>query len=135
MVQLGPQASTLLPGNSFALDRLCLECVDPKGISAMVACRLIALNKCPGVRPIAVGETARRIIGKAIATAVSNDIQEAAGPLQVCAGHLSGCEAAVHAMHQVFQSSDTKAVILVDACNARRTGRLLYETSYTSVPH
>ena len=29
--------------------RLCLEYVDPSGISALVACRLIALDKCPGV--------------------------------------------------------------------------------------
>ena len=65
--------------------RLCSEYVDPNGISALVACRLIALDKCPGVRPIGVGETARAI-GKAIATAIGNDIQEAAGPLQVCAG-------------------------------------------------
>ena len=60
----------------------------------------------------------QRVIGKAIAAALSNDIQEAAGPLQVCAGYLSGCEAAVHAMHQVFQSPSTERVILVDTCNA-----------------
>ena len=29
--------------------RLCSEYVDPSGISALVACRLIALDKCPGV--------------------------------------------------------------------------------------
>ena len=98
--------------------RLCSEYVDPNGISALVACRLIALDKCPGVRPIGVGETARRVIGKAIATATGNGIQEAAGPLRVCAGHLSGCEVVVHAMHHVFHSSNTEAVILVDACNA-----------------
>ena len=84
----------------------------------MVACRLIALDKCPGERPIGVGETVRRVTGKAIATVLNNDIQEAAGPLQVCAGHLLGCEAAVHAMHQVFQSPNTEGVILVDASNA-----------------
>ena len=43
---------------------------------------------------------------------------DAAGPLQVCAGHLAGCEAAVHAMRQVFDASDTNAIILVDASNA-----------------
>ena len=41
--------------------------VDPKSIEAFVACRLIALNKNPGVRPIGVGEILRRIIGKTIA--------------------------------------------------------------------
>ena len=78
--------------------RLSTTLVDPRGLSAVVACRLIALEKCPGVRPICIGETVRRIIGKAIATTITEDIQEAAGPLQVCAGHVSGCEAAVHAM-------------------------------------
>ena len=81
-----------------------------------MACRLIALDKCPGVCPIGIGETVRHLIGKVIA--LSNDIQKAAGPLQVCAGHLSGCEAAVHAMHEVFQAPSTEGVILVDASNA-----------------
>ena len=94
---------------------------------------MIALDKCPGVRPIGVGETARRVIGKAIATAISNDIQEAVGPLQVCAGHLAGCEAAVRAMHQVFQSPSTEAVILVDACNAFNS--LNRENALRNIPH
>ena len=102
---------------SFAR-RICTHYVDPMGLSAFVACRLIALDKCPGVRPIGIGETTRRFIGKAIMNAISDNIQEAAGPLQVCAGHLSGCEAAVHAMRQVFQSPDTEATLLVDASNA-----------------
>ena len=89
--------------------RICSCFVDPI---------IIALDKCPGVRPIGIGETARRIMGKAIAAAINDDIQDAAGPLQVCAGHLSGCEAAVHAMRQVFEAPDTDAVILVDASNA-----------------
>jgi hypothetical protein len=37
-------------------------------------------------------------------------------PDKSCAGHSSGCEAAVHAMHQVFEDADV--VILVDATNA-----------------
>ena len=53
-----------------------------------------------------------------IAKFLCDDTQEAAGPLQLCAGHKSGCESAVHAMHQVFESSETEAVILVDATNA-----------------
>ena len=92
--------------------------VDPSGLSAFVACRLIALDKCPGLRPIGIGETVRRIIGKAIAITITEDIQKAAGPLQVCAGHISGCEAAVHAMCQVYDSQQTEAVLLVDASNS-----------------
>ena len=98
--------------------RICTCYVDPSGLTAFVACRLIALDKCPGVRPIGIGETARRLIGRAIARVLSDDIQAAAGPLQLCAGHQSGCESAVHAMRQVFESSETEAIILVDVTNA-----------------
>ena len=98
--------------------RICTTLVDQSGVKTFVACRLVALDKCPGVRPIGIGEVARRIIGKAIARVLSNEIQEATGPLQTCSGHLSGCEAAVHAMHQVFEDSDAEGVILVDATNA-----------------
>ena len=34
--------------------RLCTDYVDPAGLTAFTACRLIALDKCPGVRPIGV---------------------------------------------------------------------------------
>ena len=107
--------------------------VDPSGLSAFVACRLISLNKCPGVRPIGIGETVRRIIGKAIASTITEDIQEAAGPLQVCAGHISGCEAAVHAMRQVYESQQTEAVILVDASNHLIVMQL--STTFSSYAH
>ena len=112
-------ASTeLCDGLAAVARRICTTYVDPSTLTAFVACRLIPLDKCPGVRPIGIGEVARQIIGKVIAKTISNDIQEATGPLQTCAGHLSGCEAAVHAMHQVFESTEAEGVILVDASNA-----------------
>ena len=46
--------------------RLCCSYVDPNGLVAFVSCRLIGLDKDPGVRPIGIGETCRRIISKAI---------------------------------------------------------------------
>ena len=54
--------------HSLALMARCLSTtyVDPAGLSPFLACRLIALDKNPGVRPIGVCETARRIIAKAI---------------------------------------------------------------------
>jgi len=70
----------------------------PDGIDALVACHLIALNKCPGVHPIGIGEVVQRVITRAVLSIVKLDIMEAAGPLQLCAGQDAGCEAAVHAM-------------------------------------
>ena len=113
--------------------RICCSFVDPKSLSAFVACRLIALDKCPGVRPIGIGETAQRIIGKAILTTIGEDIKEAAGPLQLCAGQEAGCEAAVHAMRQMFESPDAEAAILVDATNAFNS--LNRESALRSIQH
>ena len=45
-------------------------------------------------------------------------IIESSGSLQVCAGHESGCEAAIHAMSELFNKPETEAVLLVDATNA-----------------
>ena len=95
-----------------------MTCVDPLGLHAFTACRLIPLNKNPGVRPIGIAEALRRITAKAILAIVKQDVETAAGSLQVCAGQEGGCEAAVHAMRQVFSAAEDNAVLLVDASNA-----------------
>ena len=98
--------------------RLCTSYVHPSGLSAFVAGRLMALDKSPGVRPIGIGEVARRIICKAILSIINPDILEAAGPLQLCAGHDSGCEAAVHTIRHLYSDSNIEGLLLVDASNA-----------------
>ena len=60
---------------------ICTAHVHPEGLEALVASRLIPLDKCPGVRPIGVGEVPRRIIAKAVLRVIGRDIEEAAGPL------------------------------------------------------
>ena len=92
--------------------------IDPSSLVAYTACRLIPLDKHPGVRPIGIGEVMRRIIGKAILQLLRNEILDAAGSLQLCAGQDCGIEAAIHAMREVFNDSTTEAVLLADATNA-----------------
>ena len=70
------------------------------------------------IRPIGVGEFLRRIVAKPIAGFLKEEIKEAAGPLQVCAGHSAGSEAATHAMSQVFVEEGTDGILLIDASNA-----------------
>ena len=77
--------------------KICTEYLDPSDLAPLVACRLIALDKCPGVRPIGIGECARWITCEAIASFLSMDNLDTVGLQQLCAGHTSGCEAAVHA--------------------------------------
>ena len=109
--------------NSLALTarRMCTSYIDPAIVSPILACRLIALDKNPGVRPIGIGDTARRIIAKAILSITKPDVQVATGCLQLCGGQISGIEAAVHAVRTAFEKDDCEAVLLIDATNAFNT--------------
>ena len=99
--------------------RLCTEFVDPLTIEPIVASRLIPLDKGNGeVRPIGVGEVIRRIIGKCVTRVTKQDVINASGAMQVCAGQRSGEEAAIHAMRNIFEGDETDAALLVDASNA-----------------
>ena len=96
--------------------RLCTEFIDP--LEAIFANRLIPLDKGEGaVRPIGVGEVIRRIMGKCVMHVTKPDVIDASGSLQVCAGHKSGSEAAIHAMRNIFEADQTDAVLLIDASN------------------
>ena len=113
-----------------AIDKLAIfakqiatEVIDPEILETYVACRLIPLDKDPGsselqIRPIGVGEVLRRIVGKTIMWSLHEEIQQAAGPLQVSSGLKGGAEAAIHSMKLKFESEATDAVLLVDAANA-----------------
>lgn len=89
-----------------------------RDMEAFLSCTLIPLDKNPGIRPIGIGEVLRRIVGKTVTAFLKNEIQQAAGNLQLCVGQMGGCEAAVHAMADIFDDEETEAVLLVDASNA-----------------
>ena len=97
---------------------ICTQPVSPSGLNALLACRLVPLNKNPGVRPIGDGEVAKHIVCKAVIRVVRKDIMLAVGPLQVCSGIGTGCEAAVHATREVFDESEVEGALLVDATDA-----------------
>lgn len=99
--------------------RLCTESIPSDSMDAFWACRLVPLMKeDDGVRPVGIGETLRRIVGKCVIKTLGTEVQMAAGTLQTCAGVESGIEAAIHAMAKTFQEDSCEAVILVDADNA-----------------
>ena len=70
------------------------------------------------VRSELEGNTARRIIAKAIMMTLRDDILDMTGTLQLCAGQTAGCEAAIHAVRHMFNDNECEAVLLVDATNA-----------------
>ena len=98
--------------------RLCTEYVDPAGLEFLVACRLIALDKCPGVRPISVGECLRRLIGKAVVQCTKMDILHVIGDQQLCVSHMAVCGAAIHTLTDIFENNKCEAIVFVDASNA-----------------
>ena len=98
--------------------RLCTDLVDPASMEAFVACRLIPLNKNPGVHPISVCECLRRLVGKTTLLAVGQYVREVTGALQLCAGQSAGIEAAIHTMRDIFIDDECEGILLVDARNA-----------------
>ena len=111
-------SSNLCHSIALAAKRMCTTLVDPVCVAPLLACRLVALDKNPGVRPIGIGDTARRIIAKAVVSVIKDDVLDAAGSMQLCVGQMAGVESAVHAVRKMFDSSETEAVLLVDASNA-----------------
>ena len=65
--------------------------------------RLIALKKkCGGIRPIAVGLTQRRLVGKLCNSKVMGDALLHLGPQQLGYGVKRGSEATIHALRSFF---------------------------------
>ena len=96
--------------------RLATEEQVPSSLQAYNACRLLPLDKCPGVRPIGVGEVLRRIIGRTIVPCIQTDLKQVGGNQQLCTGQRCDIE---HATHSLRANVDEKeAVLLIDATNA-----------------
>ena len=61
-------------------------------------CWLVALDKCPGVRPVGIGEVWRRAIAKCVLGECGDDAKASCGSTQLCAGLEAGIEGAIHAV-------------------------------------
>ena len=114
----GKTTETLCDSIANVVRRLASEHVDPKCLGALLNCRLIPLDKNPGIRPIGIGESLRRIMGKAISSFTKIDTMKSVGPLQLSVGHEGGVEAAAHAMRDLYNNDETQGILFVDAENA-----------------
>ena len=63
-----------------------------------MACRLAALDKEPGVCPVGMGETHRRLMAKCVVAAIGDSATISCGNVNLCAGLSAGIEGALHAM-------------------------------------
>ena len=115
----GPEGMDLCKAIARLARCLCVTVLEePNSIMALMACRLIPLDKDPGLRPIGVGEVLRRIIGKAVTKVLKADLQGAAGGLQLCVGLEGDFEAGVHGIREIFEDRETEGLIQVDVENA-----------------
>ena len=99
------------------IKKMCVDNISDNSLEALMASRLVPLDKNPGLRPIGVGEVLRRIAGKIVMSITKEDVVRASSKAQMC-GRKAGSEAAIHAMKEMFEAEQSEAVLLVDAANA-----------------
>ena len=86
-----------------------------------MSCRLIALEKQPGVRPVGVGETWRRLFSKTVLKVTVPEETMACQDDQLCVGLKAGIDGTIHGVQaQWDKNSSTEEYFfkLVDAKNA-----------------
>ncbi|CEM26585.1 unnamed protein product [Vitrella brassicaformis CCMP3155] len=123
LLKHGGHSTRLRQAVADATRMMANEVVDWEHVQALRGCRLLALDKCPGVRPIGVGEVLMRIMGKAMSMESAFDLERECGEDQLCAGLKGGIEAAIHAVSGLFDCGEGEAecVLLGDATNAFNT--------------
>ena len=128
----GPATSDICKTIAELVKKLCITDISNNNncasLESLVACRLIPLNKYPGLRPVGVGEVLRSISGKVVMMISKQDVMKATGSLQVFVGKEASNETAIHAVHEIFKDHTIEALLLIDAENEfnaiNRTGML-----------
>ena len=116
--QFGESTNDFCKTFAEVIKKLCTVENQSTSSEAVIANRLIPLDKNPVLRPIGVGEVLRRIAGKVIVSHLKEDIIQSVGSLQVCAGQDAGSESLIHAMRPIYEDQSAEAVLSVDASNA-----------------
>ena len=100
--------------NAIALvaRKLCLTTVDPIYTANLRDCRLIALDKNSGIRPIEICDVLSRLIGKVCLSVLKPLIREISGHQQLAAGQEAGCEAAIHSIREIFAETTARVYCL-----------------------
>ena len=98
--------------------RLATSTIPPDDLITYNGCRLVALDKCAGVRTIDIGEVMRRITGRIIVDCIRQDLTSLGGTMQLCLGQKCGIEHAIHSLRHSFDDPENEAILLIDSKNA-----------------
>lgn len=90
-------------------------------LEIFLASRLIPLGKIPELQATGMAEEHRLITSKVVLSVLCEDVISSVGSAQECARHGVGCEAAVHALHSIFEDENFEVVLLIDAGNGFST--------------
>eukprot|EP00957_Ditylum_brightwellii_P039239 2968836-Ditylum_brightwellii.AAC.1 len=87
---------------------------------AIVVGRLIAPDKCPGIRLVGIGKILFQMLGKYILAVCSEDITSVCSTHQLCSGLKAGIEGAVHTMREMWDNHGDKeswGILLINGGN------------------
>jgi hypothetical protein len=87
--------------------------------------RLVALDKCPGVRPIGIGESFMCPSSKCVLFVAGGESKESCGVDQLSAGLEAGIKGAIHAtglLCETHLAEEEWGFLIVDARNAFNEG-------------
>jgi hypothetical protein len=121
LLRFGKASRTLRQASAEMVDWLANTFPPWASYRALMAGRLVALDKCPGVRPIGIGETWRRLAAKATLLSSGREAKELCGIDQLCAGLEAGIEGGIHAIDELWRQHEEEeewGFLLVDASNA-----------------
>ena len=120
LLNYGAHSSRLREAVADLAMHLANDIIDWTDIRALMANRLIALDKCPGVRLISIGDYLHCVLGHVFVLVTGLEAQSACGVEQLACGMQSGIVGAFHAMSALCDdhSNDGWGFLLLDVANA-----------------
>ena len=97
--------------------RLATSITPPDDSIAYNCCRIVALDKCSGVRPFGIGEIMRRSTERIIVNCLRQDLTSHGGNKQLCLGQICGIENVKLRLRHSFDDPQNEAILLIDAKN------------------
>ena len=99
LIRMGKSSSSLRETIAKFTSWLSNTRVPWPSIRALMSCRLVAVNKSPGVRPIGIGESWRRLFAKCNLLMTRESATVACGVDQLSVGLKAGIESAIHSVN------------------------------------